>query len=78
MSAMSIKDFYKKDLLLTLKDGSEYFLLWGDYKVYRGEIDAGKWGIELMHKDLEKFTVESTTAVYSYLFETKATIEFLN
>ena len=74
---MSIKDFYKKDILVTDADGSERFLLWGDYSIERHLGDDG-FEIELMHNQYLKFKIISKTKAYSYLVDEDVTLEILN
>jgi hypothetical protein len=74
---MQLKDFYKKDLLLTVtkKEGQEQrFLLWGDYSIKKYTSYIGIECDEFSEICIEEDGVTAWDGSSSY----PGTIEFLN
>ena len=48
MDKLTIKTYYKKDLLITFANGEQVFLLWGDYTIFKVvEVDDGEEWIQI-------------------------------
>ena len=80
---MTIKPYYKKDLLITFANGEEIFLLWGEYKIFKLTEEDDQW-IEIVY-DLDKtiFTDKNSEwqdqdCLHEHEGSNRVTIEILN
>jgi len=83
---LTIKTYYKKDLLITFANGEEIFLPWGEYKVLKLVEDDDQW-IEILYEDsdknvltilIDKGIAQDQDCLHQCNGSNECTIEFMN